>query len=272
MKCPKCGYVSFEYLDMCKKCQHDLTMFKEERGIFAIKPGFIDLAILLDRQEGEEFLEESAQATDVLTGAQEEEESVPTHSLLDEDLEGVEFLEEDRSEDEEERPVPTIALDEEADLSLDLSALDLEEEEETPPRPETSPADAEHLIGLGDLAQLEQKRETSAQEAAPEASATPAAKEEEHLIDLQGLEELGIETPEHEVSPAPAAEDIPAIDFTLEEEESEEKRSRTEPDISMTELSDLEEETEQDSIDLGDIDFELDLEDWDDQDEDEKKS
>lgn len=266
MKCPKCGYVSFEYLDTCKKCQHDLTMFKEERGIFAIKPGFIDLAILLDRREGEEYLEESAQATDVLTSAQEEEESVPTHSLLDEDLEGVEFLEEDRSEDEEERPVPTIALDEEADLSLDLSALDLEEEEET------SPPGAEHLIGLGDLAQLEQERETPVQEAAPETSATPAAKEEEHLIDLQGLEELGIETPEHEVSPAPPAEDIPPIDFTVEEEESEKKRSRTESDISMTERSDLDEETDQDSIDLDDIDFELDLEDWDDQDEDEKKS
>lgn len=33
MKCPKCGYNSFETLDSCKKCNQDLTSFKESRGI-----------------------------------------------------------------------------------------------------------------------------------------------------------------------------------------------------------------------------------------------
>lgn len=33
MKCPKCGYNSFETLDSCKKCNQDLTAFKESRGI-----------------------------------------------------------------------------------------------------------------------------------------------------------------------------------------------------------------------------------------------
>lgn len=33
MKCPKCGYNSFEFLDTCKKCKHDLSAFKQSLGI-----------------------------------------------------------------------------------------------------------------------------------------------------------------------------------------------------------------------------------------------
>lgn len=33
MKCPKCGYNSFEFLDSCKKCNNDLKDFKQSLGI-----------------------------------------------------------------------------------------------------------------------------------------------------------------------------------------------------------------------------------------------
>lgn len=33
MKCPKCGYNSFEFHDSCKKCANDLTGYKETYGI-----------------------------------------------------------------------------------------------------------------------------------------------------------------------------------------------------------------------------------------------
>jgi hypothetical protein len=36
MKCPKCGYNSFESLDICKKCSGDLSSFKQTHGITAI--------------------------------------------------------------------------------------------------------------------------------------------------------------------------------------------------------------------------------------------
>ncbi|KAF0221242.1 MAG: hypothetical protein FD174_380 [Geobacteraceae bacterium] len=36
MKCPKCGYNSFEFLDSCKKCSNDLVPFKESHGIRAV--------------------------------------------------------------------------------------------------------------------------------------------------------------------------------------------------------------------------------------------
>src|SRR5450631_1549888 len=33
MKCPKCGYNSFECFTACKKCSYDLTEFKEKLGL-----------------------------------------------------------------------------------------------------------------------------------------------------------------------------------------------------------------------------------------------
>ena len=36
MKCPKCGYNSFEYLDTCKKCSADLTSFKASNNIIPL--------------------------------------------------------------------------------------------------------------------------------------------------------------------------------------------------------------------------------------------
>jgi len=41
MKCPKCGYHSFEHLDRCKKCGHDLDEHKAKfnlHGFFAPRP------------------------------------------------------------------------------------------------------------------------------------------------------------------------------------------------------------------------------------------
>jgi hypothetical protein len=35
MKCPKCGYNSFEYYDVCKKCANDLVGYKQSLSITA---------------------------------------------------------------------------------------------------------------------------------------------------------------------------------------------------------------------------------------------
>ena len=36
MRCPKCGYTSFESYDSCRKCTADLTEFKQSHGITAM--------------------------------------------------------------------------------------------------------------------------------------------------------------------------------------------------------------------------------------------
>ncbi len=57
MKCPKCGYVSFEYLDECRKCGRDISQFKAAIGLTAFTPGVINV---LKYAEGEEEAEEAA--------------------------------------------------------------------------------------------------------------------------------------------------------------------------------------------------------------------
>jgi hypothetical protein len=47
MKCPKCNYVSFDYLDACRKCGRDLINFKREVGLQVIRPGDLDLSLVI---------------------------------------------------------------------------------------------------------------------------------------------------------------------------------------------------------------------------------
>lgn len=47
MKCPKCSYVSHDYLDACRKCGVDLVAFKKDVGLLALQPGVLDLSLVL---------------------------------------------------------------------------------------------------------------------------------------------------------------------------------------------------------------------------------
>jgi hypothetical protein len=50
MKCPKCGYVSYEYLDACRKCSVDLVEFKKSLRLESVRPGELDLSAVLVEQ------------------------------------------------------------------------------------------------------------------------------------------------------------------------------------------------------------------------------
>jgi hypothetical protein len=45
MKCPKCGYTSFPYLENCAKCGHALTEQRAALGIYALRPEPPDLLL-----------------------------------------------------------------------------------------------------------------------------------------------------------------------------------------------------------------------------------
>ena len=47
MKCPKCHYVSHDYLDACRKCGIDLVTFKQDVGLLVLQPGVLDLSLVL---------------------------------------------------------------------------------------------------------------------------------------------------------------------------------------------------------------------------------
>ena len=47
MKCPKCHYVSHDYLDACRQCGIDLVTFKQDIGLVVLQPGALDLSLVL---------------------------------------------------------------------------------------------------------------------------------------------------------------------------------------------------------------------------------
>ncbi len=47
MKCPKCNYVSHDYLDTCRKCGIDLVVFKQDVGLLVLQPGVLDMSFVL---------------------------------------------------------------------------------------------------------------------------------------------------------------------------------------------------------------------------------
>jgi hypothetical protein len=48
MKCPKCSYVSHDYLDACRKCSTDLVEFKQKFKLMILQPGNLDLGELVE--------------------------------------------------------------------------------------------------------------------------------------------------------------------------------------------------------------------------------
>lgn len=77
MKCPHCSYVSFEYLDTCRKCSKDLTTHKGQYGIEFLEP--VSLGILT-------FVEGRAATSAVVGGALDISKSDETASFLDEEV------------------------------------------------------------------------------------------------------------------------------------------------------------------------------------------
>ena len=45
MKCPKCGYTSFSYLESCRKCSHALAEPRAALGLYALRPDPPDLLL-----------------------------------------------------------------------------------------------------------------------------------------------------------------------------------------------------------------------------------
>ena len=63
MRCPKCGYNSFDYLDSCKKCGKDLAEHKQKFGIVSVLfPGHMSQVANTEVAEEENLVEEAVAA------------------------------------------------------------------------------------------------------------------------------------------------------------------------------------------------------------------
>jgi len=166
MKCPKCGYVSFEYLEECKKCGKSLGTFKSEHGLYGYQPK--DLMIL-DYLENKTKTEEEDDDENLENIISEIEDVGKGSETVEEPIEGI-------SLDLEE---PDTAGDEAEEVSVDL--------EESLPEKETG----EIELTLDDT-EVEEKEVSAPIEEKSEAE-EPA---EEIAIDLETVETSGGEAEE----------------------------------------------------------------------------
>jgi hypothetical protein len=49
MRCPNCGYISFDYLDQCVKCRTDLTGERQRLNLPDIRPNPISFQEIMER-------------------------------------------------------------------------------------------------------------------------------------------------------------------------------------------------------------------------------
>jgi hypothetical protein len=164
MKCPKCGYVSYEYLDACRKCSVDLVEFKKSLRLEAIRPGDLDLSVMLVEQA--ERLEH-AHAFDIdddffsaQTMVVEREESA------EEDQDEYDIsLDDDFTETAPRTSAPASARAEVTDSDDFVSFEESEEDDPSvqrlstrPPLPPAAPVAPVDMIDMSDLEDLDDMR------------------------------------------------------------------------------------------------------------------
>ena len=64
MKCPKCGYNSFEIHDTCKKCANDLTSYKDIHGLKSIVLPLENRTIMAEKLMAEKGPDDQAAVVD----------------------------------------------------------------------------------------------------------------------------------------------------------------------------------------------------------------
>ncbi|MBI1987436.1 MAG: hypothetical protein HYS70_03690 [Nitrospinae bacterium] len=223
MKCPKCGYVSFNYLERCKKCGRDLVAFKAEHNLWGIKPGTLNIYSSMQQ-------------------AMEQGEPRPVPSIEDlTDLEeglphGIEMIEE---EDEE----PTFSQDAlssvipEAELEgiqLDLGEIDFQEEEEVTLA--LQDRGEEVAMELEEIALVEEAGEGTQKEEPPGGSPPIKGSPLEIDLDLEEIELVGGEPEEkgplmemdEETEDASDLLDLEEIELSWEDEEEEQDPGKKE--------------------------------------------
>ena len=239
MKCPKCGYMSFDFNETCPKCQRNIVSEREKMNhlSFMPEPPFL-LATLLaqtgDSQVGME-LSESA----IVAGSQEPMSPVEETSAVDIELETASPF----GIDSEEAPSMDIGLDEippeepvQEEAPLPIENLEFEREQEPPVEDElvevstgtyASPLDEETLsLELEDLLEADKESESVEQQKEPD--------DEALTVEMDTLEPMKQESFPEVEEPSEGKEPEEIFDsLDLGEIESVEDASPPDEDISL---------------------------------------
>jgi len=139
MKCPKCGYISFDYNSACPKCNKDITAEREKMGLPSYKPS---TPSMLGALTGE--ANESQIGLEAHRPAETAELEQEMGGLSFEDSQAIEAME--------------VAFEDSQDLEIEFE-----------PVTDNKPTDSSEEVELPDLAQ-ETEKEVSKEEGAEELS------------------------------------------------------------------------------------------------------
>lgn len=278
MKCPKCGYISFDYNQVCPKCNKDISSEQAKLNIPPFQPNTPSLLGALTGEVNESQIGLRVDTTNIL------EESLPQGipGIVDSSIEDTGHFAFDDTDDsqiefEGEEALESLSLggDSEVELDgLDESAL-VEEESGDGFGLETAPEDEISLEETGDDLLLEPEEDFSldlgdfSEEEEAELGQEPAVEAGETGPEDLTLEpgEIGAEDLTLELSKAKIDESVLSGEHDLEEPALEE------PDAGI-DLGDLEmgfdeaeepveaekeEPVEEPELDLGDLGLEADL-------------
>ncbi len=222
MKCPKCNFASFEYLNTCKKCGNDLSLHKTELGIdypqysnlglmaslrreASPQAAMAETSTMVEDQPGAEQFSETS-ATGKLSGTSGFEAAIGSDTDFTNIGEGVDLGDHDE--------LDLSSLGGSADETASIKLPSLEEEEISiapePPKKETAPTDGKaaapgELDGIDfDLGGLEEtpappEKEATLDLGEAEEAVIPPAKSDDFAIEMGDLD-LG-----DSESPAPAS-------------------------------------------------------------------
>ena len=193
MKCPKCGYISFDYNLSCPKCNKDISTEQEKLHIPAFRP---DPPFLLGS----------------LTGEANESQIGPAHSGSHALME----KEADITLDEEPSPIDSgeVAVVDSSELNLDSGELSLDNTSSL----DTGEVQAQVARGLQD------REAGKGKFGSGEFRLEPEAETDLEDLDLgeEGEEELSLDTTEKGLDASPAEEAADSeLDISLDLEEEE---------------------------------------------------
>lgn len=159
MKCPKCGFVSFNYLETCRKCGRDLNDYRQARGFSDTAPQPMDIGAPVMVEEGAAEEEDAAAAgenagvdtgftseagaaeagEDIAIRMEEFPEDSVDAGVIPEPEEEIDMISEEEDTGE---PVAADSGEVSADEGIELEEISFEEEESEQEIPSLSVADA----------------------------------------------------------------------------------------------------------------------------------
>ena len=252
MRCPKCGYISFDDRAACSKCSHSLEELLEElrgTGIHTDIPNFLAATLAEPDEEetpeieleGEEpALEPEAESEGEIAFAIEDEEDEAVTALagieeegkvegIEEEEEGIAFSFKQEEEVGVEPPAPAPesapVLEETAEDGPD--GVDLALEPETPQEEENQEQEAVAATAEDPLPDLE--LDLGLEE--PEEEGMATAEAEEPGEDLDALVDAAQEVEDHspETTELPAEEPLPELVLDLPEQGKRAEEEETPP-------------------------------------------